>query len=161
MRVISYCTPLFYALTLPDKPQIIFDQKWKNKFLYATASTENETATMQQTSKIDLKGKLEDRGSGFRSGTDPVVAGLPAGNYSVTFSNEKGMMWGEFEVWSTPTLWLLILSIFKIYNYVKVQSRGKPQLAPICNRCVSKTKEPLCDTLVAPCPPFDGKAGAM
>lgn len=101
---------------------------------------------MQQTSKIDLKGKLEDRGSGFRSGTDPVVvelqggntllvlfqkdvgmlqvavigpqgqvytaevntgtssaltiplAGLPAGNYSVSFSGEAGMMWGEFEV---------------------------------------------------------------
>ena len=26
------------------------------------------------------------------------LLGLPAGNYMITFSGEKGMMWGEFEV---------------------------------------------------------------
>ena len=112
-------------------------------FLYATAFTASyQTNTTQQTSKIDLKGDLKEKG-GFRSGTDPIVAelqgnmlfirfqkdvgtlqvtvtgpqgqvytaevntgtssaltiplaGLPAGNYTITFGNENGMMWGEF-----------------------------------------------------------------
>ncbi len=116
-------------------------------FMYATAFTASyQTNTTQQTSKIDLKGDYDNKGGGFRSGTDPIVAelqgnmlfirfqkdvgtlqvtvtgpqgnnvyttfvntaaqatlstplaGLPTGNYTVTFSNERGMMWGEFEV---------------------------------------------------------------
>lgn len=115
--------------------------------LYATAYTAagNETNATQQTSRIDLKGDYDNKGGGFRSGADPIVAelqdnmlsirfqkdvgvlqvtvtgpqgqvyttavntetpsvlsipllGLPTGNYTVTFSNERGMMWGEFEV---------------------------------------------------------------
>lgn len=115
--------------------------------LYATtySTAGNETNTTQQTSRLDLKGELRSKESGFRSGTDPIVAelqgnmlsirfqkdvgvlqatvtgpqgqvyatavnteipsvlsipllGLPTGNYTVTFSNERGMMWGEFEV---------------------------------------------------------------
>lgn len=26
------------------------------------------------------------------------LLGLPNGNYSITFSNEKGMIWGEFSI---------------------------------------------------------------
>lgn len=29
---------------------------------------------------------------------DISLAGLPAGSYTVTFSNERGTMWGEFEI---------------------------------------------------------------
>lgn len=116
--------------------------------LYSTAytATSDETNTTQQTSKLDLQGELRSKESGFRSGTDPIVAelqnamllirfqkdvgvlrvtitgpqgnnvyttfvntatqttldipltGLPTGSYTITFSNERGMKWGEFEV---------------------------------------------------------------
>ena len=115
-------------------------------FMYATshkaASNEIQDKT---TSKIVLEGKLQSKGSGFRSGGDPIIAelqestlfllfqrnvdvlqvtitgihgnvhttfvntatqttlniplaGLPTGNYTISFSNERGMMWGEFEI---------------------------------------------------------------
>lgn len=63
-------------------------------FLYAadTSTESDETKTMQQTSKLDLQGELRSKGSGFRSGADPVVAELLNSILLIRFQKDVGVL---------------------------------------------------------------------
>lgn len=57
----------------------------------ATYAESSEVVSIQQTSRIDLKGNLEKKG-GFRSGTDPIVVEQQGTILSILFQKDVGTL---------------------------------------------------------------------